>query len=205
MSDSYWESCYRRGHVVWDPGPYDGNLPFVLKEFGIQTCRILDVGCGTGNSLVWLASKGFQCTGIDLAPTAIRTAEKSARREAQLCEWICGSFPDDMVRTKEYIDSFEVVLDRGCLQHLIYSDRQRMRFVEGITRVLEPGGLWYSLTPSSRGERNYGGIPKWSDTDLIETLEPYFDIMLLRESVFTPGESGSIPAWICVAREKDKR
>lgn len=39
---------------------------------------IIDVGCGTGRHCKYLASKGFQVTGIDLAFSNIKEARKSA-------------------------------------------------------------------------------------------------------------------------------
>src|SRR5687768_2142226 len=38
--------------------------------------KMLDLGCGAGRHSKYLASKGFNTTGIDLASSSIRSAEK---------------------------------------------------------------------------------------------------------------------------------
>lgn len=42
-----------------------------------QKSRMLDLGCGSGRHAKYLASKGFDVTGLDLAASSIRTARKS--------------------------------------------------------------------------------------------------------------------------------
>ena len=49
---SWWESVYRSGRVNWDPGEYDGHLPWLLSTFAVQPCRAIDLGCGRGKSAV---------------------------------------------------------------------------------------------------------------------------------------------------------
>ena len=197
MSSSYWESCYRSGRVAWDPGPYDGNLPSVVEEFGIEPCHVADIGCGTGATLIWLAGQGYTCTGVDLAPTAIKAAEKNSRDQGVKAQWICGEFPG----TNLNAGTFELALDRGSLQHLGYSRRQCREYVSGVARILKPGGLWYSLTACTSGGLHFGGPPRWGEADIRNAMEPFFVIESLWESVFTPGERGSMPAWVCVARK----
>lgn len=39
--------------------------------------RIVDLGCGTGASVRWFASLGYNITGIDLSPAMLRVAQQS--------------------------------------------------------------------------------------------------------------------------------
>ncbi len=39
--------------------------------------RVVDLGCGTGTSVRWLANKGYNITGIDLSPAMLRLAQQS--------------------------------------------------------------------------------------------------------------------------------
>lgn len=201
MGVNYWDNSYESGHVPWDPGEYDGHLPDLLKEQQIEPCRTVDIGCGTGKSLVWLAQRGFNCTGIEIAPTALRIARGLASKRGVDCKWLLGSFPNDFGPDEITDGSFDLVIDRGVF-HLHTSRDERRRFVEGVARMLSPHGLWYSLLASSSKGSGFGGPPRWSRNDVASAVERQFEIVRLEESVFTPGELGSMPAWVCVLRNR---
>ena len=39
------------------------------------------MGCGAGNYAIYLASIGFDVTGVDLSPTAIKIAKENAKKK----------------------------------------------------------------------------------------------------------------------------
>jgi SAM-dependent methyltransferase len=45
--------------------------------------KALDLGCGTGMHAIELARRGWQVTGIDLVPKALREARKRAQRRVR--------------------------------------------------------------------------------------------------------------------------
>src|SRR5256886_16308259 len=63
----------------WDIGR---SQPAIMRlaETGQITGLVLDVGCGTGENVLYLAEHGFAAAGVDGAPTAIRKARAKARR-----------------------------------------------------------------------------------------------------------------------------
>lgn len=205
MGINYWDSSYESGRVPWDPGPYDGHLPRLVREQAIVPCRAVDIGCGTGKSLVWLAEHGFKCTGIEIAPTALRLAEDLARSKGVECEWLFGHFPHDFDggRSSHALPegSFDLAVDRGVF-HLHTSKEQQEEFVGGVSRLLRAEGLWYSLLASSSRGNGFGGPPRWSRKEVVEAVSKKFEIVRLEESVFTPGEKGSMAAWVCVLRNR---
>ena len=197
---SYWDLAYQSGVVPWDPGPYDGNLPSVIERHAIGPCRVIDIGCGTGGSLIWLAGMGYRCTGIDGAPAAITQAQVKSEEAAARIEWLVGSFPGDFPSRTLPDGSFDLVIDRGWF-HLYTGKGERASVLDGISRVLAAGGLWYSLIAGKEGGHSFSGPPRWSESDIRTALSERFKIVELRASVFTPGEKGSMPAWICVAQK----
>ncbi len=201
MGINYWDSAYQSGHIPWDPGSYDGHLPGLIEKEGIAPCRAVDIGCGTGKSLVWLAERGFSCTGIEIAPTALRMAKELAERRQVSCDWLYGAFPGDFDSDSLEDGSFELAMDRGVF-HLHTGKGEQRRFVEGVSRVLVPGGIWYSLLASSADGGGYGGPPRWSRGEVVAAVKPHFEVVHVQQSVFTPGEEGSMAAWVCVLRNR---
>lgn len=195
----YWESSYRSGRVPWDPGPYDGHVPRVLEDHRILPGRALDVGCGTGATLVYLAKRGFETTGIDIAPTALELAERRARRDGVEGQWLQGSFPEEFPPQVLPDESFDLVIERGFL-HMHTMPREHAPILAAIHRILGRGGIFYSLAAKREGARGFGGPPKWREWEVRAAVEPYFEILEMRGDVFTPGEPGSMPAWVTVMR-----
>ena len=46
------------------------------QQKGWMGRRILDLGCGTGTSLLWLAGHGYSTTGVDNSPEMLRQARQ---------------------------------------------------------------------------------------------------------------------------------
>ncbi|HUS82376.1 MAG TPA: class I SAM-dependent methyltransferase [Dehalococcoidia bacterium] len=65
-----WEQIWRRGGSYGDaPEPQVVELSNRLKDRGWS--RVLDLGCGLGRHLLWLATEGFHVWGCDVSPTAV--------------------------------------------------------------------------------------------------------------------------------------
>src|SRR5437763_13013307 len=52
--------------------------------------RVLDIGCGTGNSAIPAARKGALVTGVDLAPNLLEQARRRASEEGLLIHFAEG-------------------------------------------------------------------------------------------------------------------
>lgn len=212
---SWWEYAYRSGDVPWDPGAYDGHLPSVLDRYEISGGTVLDPGCGNGKSAVWLGEQGFHVTGIDLSSTAIGEARSLARRHAVSgrVEFYEGRFPEEITvgtegdpvfrdhRLTLEADSFDLITERAFLQHL-GRGRRSHDTVTLLAKALKPHGYLYSLMIASEGTRSYGGIVRWSEKEIRDALEPRFTIIEMRLDVFTPGEPGSVPAWLTIGKRR---
>ena len=198
---SWWESAYRSGRVSWDPGEYDGHLPWVLDEFDVSPCRALDIGCGTGKSAVWLAEHGFDVTGIDLAPTAIRRARELARERGVEATFVEGVFPDDAASGRAasaaVAGPFGFVTERAFLQH-VGTGRALERTLRAIAGLMTPDGLFYSLIIAGPDVPRWWSMSRWTERDVREAMEPFFTVRAIRRTVFTPGEPGSMSAWLSV-------
>lgn len=71
----FWEERYAGSSRVWSGAP-NRTLVEVVSSF--EPGRALDLGCGEGADVIWLAQRGWQSTGIDISETAIARARAAA-------------------------------------------------------------------------------------------------------------------------------
>ncbi|MGB9717398.1 MAG: class I SAM-dependent methyltransferase [Thermoproteota archaeon] len=64
----------------------------LLKDFNIESGRILDLCCGNGRVAISFAKKGFRAVGIDFSPVFIEDARERARElgVSKRASFICG-------------------------------------------------------------------------------------------------------------------
>src|SRR3954466_5138625 len=74
-----WNQRYAAGDTPWESGQPSAELMRVLAEWKIGPCRVLEMGCGTGENAASLARQGFDVTAFDLVPLAIERAEAKIR------------------------------------------------------------------------------------------------------------------------------
>ena len=172
-----------------------------MERYAIEPGRVLDVGCGTGGTLVYLAKHGFEATGVDVSPTAIEEARRKARAAGIECHWIVADFPEGVDQEALPHNSFDLVVERGFL-HMFTYRQEHQAILERVRRLLTPSGRLYGLFAKREGARNFGGPPKWTQKEIRAAVAPHFSDIDLIPSVFTPGEPGSMPAWI---KKKKKR
>ena len=71
----HWEDCYQKKDTPWDKGePSPGLVDFLQGQDRLDLGSVCVPGCGMGHDALAWAAKGFQVTGVDLAPTAVEGA-----------------------------------------------------------------------------------------------------------------------------------
>ncbi|SDN27200.1 Thiopurine S-methyltransferase (TPMT) [Nocardioides szechwanensis] len=70
-----WDARYAESERVWSGNP---NPRLVEQVAGLTPGRALDVGCGEGADVVWLAQQGWAATGVDVSEVALLKAAAHA-------------------------------------------------------------------------------------------------------------------------------
>jgi SAM-dependent methyltransferase len=121
-----WDASYRDGPAPWDigrPQPAIARLAF--------TGPVLDVGCGTGENALHIASLGIAVLGVDVAETAVAMARAKAAERGLEAEFAVA----DALHLERLGRRFETVLDCG-LFHTFDGDERR-RYVESLAAVTD--------------------------------------------------------------------
>lgn len=76
--EEHWEEMYSSSEKIWS-----GKPNFFLAQIAstLEPGKALDLGCGEGGDVIWLAKRGWDATGVDLSTTAINRAREAARSE----------------------------------------------------------------------------------------------------------------------------
>ncbi len=87
FSQEFWDERYAAHDHVWSGRP---NPPLVEHATGLSPGVALDVGCGEGADVVWLAERGWHVTGADLSVVALEKARKHADEAgvAERTDWV---------------------------------------------------------------------------------------------------------------------
>jgi len=146
-------TLYGLGRVVWDT-PTPAEIRAITEgPAALPTGRALDVGCGTGTNVIYLAQHGWQATGVDFAPNAIRQAQKQAENEP-LAQFLVGDVTK--LRAQGVQGPFQLVIDNGCLHTIPF--RQRDAFVQEVAAVMSSSGLLMMWEIATTARRLPGGM-----------------------------------------------
>jgi len=193
LNKKVWDGVYKEKGKIWTEPQSD--IPRLAKEWKRQGVkRILDVGCGTGRHLVYLAKKGFEMYGIDIAEHGLKIARKWLREEGLKAKIKQG----DIYKALPYQDNFfDAII---CIKTLNHGKIEWIRkCIKEMHRILKDDGYIFVTVHKHQAKKNipkdrlYGikwiaprtyvilggpekGIPhyRFSKVTLIKELRPYF-------------------------------
>lgn len=156
-----WNQILRRKeYSPENPDRIVVNLASIFEKR--KADRVLDLGCGTGRHLIYLADLGFEAYGADISETGLKIAKKrlrSRKLEAKIMKCDMKSIP--------LRDScFEAVI---CVR-TIYHQKQKeiQKTISEIQRVLKKNGLFLANFHSKRSSKYGKGTKVEEDTFMQE-------------------------------------
>ncbi len=142
MWNSGWDILFSR--TRWGRYPSEELIRFIARNFfsaaDRSQVRILELGCGPGANLWFLAREGFDAYGVDGSAVALSQAGDLLKAEglhAHLHEGDVAELPfEDAI--------FDGVIDIECIYANTLADTRRI--LSEAKRVLKPGGALFSKT-----------------------------------------------------------
>lgn len=139
--DNVWEKVFRENE--WGKYPAESLIRFMARNFykkERKKVRVLEVGCGTGANIWYLAKEKFDVYGMDGSRTAIKRAKRRLKDEFVKAHLTSG----DIVKLPYETGYFDVVVDAECISCNSRNDARAI--LAEIKRVLKKDGLFYSRT-----------------------------------------------------------
>jgi len=168
--------------IPWNIETPPDILQKIVKTEKIKPCKLIELGCGTGNYVIYLSSKGFDATGVDISKTAIEIATNSASKKGINCNFISSDVLGDMTEVQ---DTFDFAYDWELLHHIFPQDREK--YINNVHRLLNPEGMYLSVCFSEKSPQ-FGGVGKYrktpldtvlyfsSESEIVSLVEPLFEI-----------------------------
>ncbi|MFU8842227.1 MAG: class I SAM-dependent methyltransferase [Bacteroidales bacterium] len=192
-----FENRYKTGDLPWDIKRPDYNLVNAIEAFDIRPGKALDIGCGTGDNVIWLSKNGFNMTGVDLSETAIGMARNKAESENIVADFYAADFLSEEIPGHP----FSFVFDRGCF-HTFDRKKKRKKFAARVSEILEAGGRWLSLIGNYDDGRLDVGPPKRRASEITKAVEPFFEILSMVQGRFDSNDEIPSKIWICLMKRK---
>lgn len=142
--DPVWEKVF--SSQAWGKYPGEDLIRFVARNFyGASdrgAVRLLEVGCGPGANLWFMAREGFAVYGIDGSQTAIDQAR--TRLDTECPGWKGQLWCGDMGRIPVEDGFFDAVIDNEAIYANSFDNSGRI--YDELARVCRPGGKLFSRT-----------------------------------------------------------
>ncbi|MGH3849251.1 MAG: class I SAM-dependent methyltransferase, partial [Pseudonocardiaceae bacterium] len=113
-SSRLFQLFYRIGFTPWDGHELSSVLRSLIEgPAALAAGAALEIGCGTGDSSIYLARHGWQVTGVDFAAKALEKARAKAVAEHVRVDFVQA---DATRLSSEGVgDAYALILDFGCL------------------------------------------------------------------------------------------
>jgi SAM-dependent methyltransferase len=177
MSPAY-RILYRVGFTPWEgmvksmPIVEQISALFAREEPGRQPPygQALDLGCGSGIWAVKLAARGWQVTGVEFVPKALRKARERAQDAGVEVRLIEGDVT--ALRATSVGSGFRFLLDFGLFHGL--TDEQREAMGGEVSAVAAPGATMLMLTWEPARRRL---LPRGASRGDIEAAYPAWKVI----------------------------
>jgi SAM-dependent methyltransferase len=142
---------YRLGFTPWDGHPLAQSLRNLVEgndSPALPAGAALELGCGTGDTSIYLAKQGWQVTAVDFVPTALDKARTKAPVESVDVNFVHADVRH--LRQAGITGPVQLIVDNGCLHNM--NDDDRDAYVREVSAVAAPDArlLIVAFVPGGR-------------------------------------------------------
>lgn len=197
-----WDDRYKTGKeaLPWDTGEPAPELVAHFETLDKPPARVLEIGCGTGTNAIWMAQQGCKVIGTDVSPAAIDMASK----KLQAATGIDVEFAvhDILAESPVAPGTVDFVFDCG-VYHIMDTGKRKL-FAERVGEALSTDGFWLCNAGCADEVRENlnEGPPQLKASDLVNNIEPEFEIFKLERSTFTIPNGKKYLSWIALLKKR---
>ncbi|MFF2111973.1 class I SAM-dependent methyltransferase [Rhodococcus koreensis] len=133
MDAAAWDERYSQSELVWGAPP---NAVVVEQVTALPRGRALDLACGEGRNAHWLATRGWEVTGLDYSAVALdkarRVAAEAPRSVRERLEYRVAD-----VTGSDLGGEYDLVL----MIYLHLAPEERLEVVNRAISALKPDGI----------------------------------------------------------------
>lgn len=164
MEQQAWDERYAGPDLVWGAGPNQ----FVVEQLtGRQPGRAIDLATGEGRNAIWLASQGWQVTGVDFSSVGLARAARLAAERGVQVEWVVA----DLREYQPPLDGYDLVL----IAYLQFRRQDLASVLSRAAAALAPGGTL--MVVGHDRENLTRGVGGPQDPELLHTVEEIVDAL----------------------------
>jgi SAM-dependent methyltransferase len=184
-----WDNSYQDGLPPWDLGRPQPAIVRLADQEAFAG-KVLDAGCGSGEHALFLAARGYEVVGVDVAATAIGQARQKAARRHLVARFLVA----DALHLERLEQTFESILDVGLFH--TFDDEDRRAYVASLASVTVAGTVLHLLcfsdaTPGDWGPRRV------SQAELRSAYGMGWNVVsIAAERIETRFDKDGVPAWL---------
>ena len=148
MPNNWWENFFHGvaldfWRAVLSPEQTRAEADFIEKKLLLRpNAKVIDVPCGNGRLAIELARRGYQPTGIDIAPEFIAEAKRASAETEVEVNWREGDMRE-LPWTNEFDGAFCFGNSFGYLD-----DQANQDFLKSLAKTLKPGARFILDAPA---------------------------------------------------------
>ncbi|BAH53501.1 class I SAM-dependent methyltransferase [Rhodococcus opacus] len=168
MDAAAWDERYSQSELVWGAPP---NAVVVEQVTALPRGRALDLACGEGRNAHWLATRGWEVTGLDYSAVALDKARRvAAEAPRSVRERLDYRVAD--VTESDLGGEYDLVL----MIYLHLAPEERLMVVNRAISALKPDGILMILGHDAVNLSQGVGGPQdieilYTPDDLVTTID----------------------------------